>query len=199
MSQARDDAQHNLGRERIRLINDCLLELYHVRAKCERAQALDGTVPTQHRLALHTAIRDTYLALRPLRDETTIDDWWQTVELSSYWGEWIEATPDEDNAVPVAKTQDGKRIHARWQPYTGLETLQQITDIVEETTRTTHVFGGTKTETVKQPNPLKYRILLDISTTLEDAADRLGFAPRVDQTAARPEDNPVDPGGRFDE
>lgn len=174
-----DEDSDGRGRERARLINDCLTELFDVRAKCERARTLNAEVPTQHRIALYSAIRDTYLALRPLREEDAIKSWWESVTLSPRWGEWHEVEPDHEDAVPFATDENDDPVYGVWLPYSGLGTLDDLRDPVREEEIAVHVFGGVKRERRTEPDPLPYDILLDISSTLEDAAQRLGFAPAI--------------------
>lgn len=185
MSKA-DDDQPSLGRDRARLINERLIELFRVRAKCERARSLQGEVPLEHQIALFNQIRDAYLALRPLRDETAIDDWWESVTLSPRWGDWnTPVDPEEtEDAVPLAKTDQGV-LFGVFEPYEGLGTLDNLRDMVTEREQEVPVFGGVKEKTVREPNLPEYDILLDISSVLEDAADRLGFAPDVAEATPR--------------
>lgn len=121
-----------------------------------------------------------------------------SITLSPRWGDWNTPVDPEEtkDAVPLAKTEQGV-LFGVFEPYEGLETLDNLRDIVTESTESRPVFGGVKKKTVREPNLPEYDVLRDISSVLEDAADKLGFAPSVEQKTARPEDNPVDPGGRF--
>jgi hypothetical protein len=173
------DGGQSLGRDRARLINERLIEMFNVRAKCERARSLEGELSTEHHLAFHNSIRDVFHALRPLRDEDAVQSFWEEETLSPRWGDWQEATKDDPEAVPIDSTEDGDPIFAVWQPYEGLDRLDDLRNVVQNRDVTKNVFGGQSQETVKRPNPLPYDVLLDISMTLEDAAAQLGFAPET--------------------
>lgn len=186
-SDPQHDSQYSLGRDRARLINERLMQLFNVRSKCERARSLDGEVPTEHQIGLHNAIRDVYLAIRPLRDENAISEWWESVKLSRRWGEWQPAKSDHEDSVPIGQNEDGEMLYGVWQPYQGLDALDQLRDVVRHREERIRIFGGFKTKTTSEPHPLPYDVLLDISMTLEDACERLGFVPEVRESTPRTE------------
>jgi hypothetical protein len=186
---ANADPHHSLGRDRARLINDRILAMDQIREKCESARAQFGEVPDEHRLALHNSIRTLYMALRPLRDKDAVADFWEGATLSERWGTWVEAEASDDDSEIVDIDDDGNPVFATWHTYQGIDRIDGLRDPVAEREVIEQVFGGEKTETVVEPDPLPYDVLLDISTSLEDATERLGFAPETkvpDQTDPAP-------------
>jgi hypothetical protein len=160
---------------RQRIIEDAQLRCYEVRSEYQQASLLlSGQISRVEVYRLQQAVSDYYWALRPLRDEDPVRDWWDDVTLSEQWTYPVTKTEYEvrgSRAVPVEVTEEI--------PYEGLETLREHLDQTETVTKTKTGMRGRRTEKVTRQKVLDAGILVDVSGVLDDAADRLGFSPEV--------------------
>lgn len=156
------------------LVNDRLVDLYQARSKAIRARImLGGVAPHEFRVELQNAILDAYYALRPLRDENVVADYWEETIPSEDWIAGTTERVEVDGAIDEPLRVDREEVEV---PYQGIDAITELENNIERGEQTVHTVAGEKTqETVRQePPPLE--ILLDISSTLEDAAAKLGFA-----------------------
>lgn len=180
MSSDANERQEPTARTRKALIDRALQRVHDARTRCQGERLGYGDVDEALRADLQHAVLDLYWALRPLRGEDAIDEWWDDVELSEVWTERI--TDVKGNLYGR-----GVDIDMEEEPKSGLESLQVLDGMTQSETRELETFRGKRTETVVKPTILPYQILKDIAGTLEDAAGKLGFNPTVEEQAPRTE------------
>lgn len=159
---------------RSQLIEEAMVNCHDARADVLKAQQLEGQVTREYRLRLQQAIIEYYYALRPLREESPIEDWWNDVTLSK---QWIKDEREEKEVVGNIESGVVIEENTVTEYYDGLDHIERLKD-QRETRKSvkTGMMGRRETvETVQKV--LDAPVLLDISSTLDDAATKLGFAP----------------------
>lgn len=176
MPSTDDDSGGKSVRQRI--IEQAQIETHDARSTVIKTQLLAGGVPRDQLLSLQNAILQYYYALRPLREEDPVEGWWDDVQLSEAW---TDGTRIEREVV--GDLQTGPRIQTQETPnhVTGLETLHDLAGDTETVRRVSTGLCGRREETEERQRVLDVRILLDVSLVLDDAADRLGFAPDIEE------------------
>jgi hypothetical protein len=93
-------------------------------------------------------------------------------------------------------TDDDGAVIYNWR--TGLKHLEDWYE--RTTTRTEEVTGfcGSRTVTEEEPQLLPVKALFRIARYLDTAADQFGILADLNLQSVDPEQNPVDPEGRFD-
>lgn len=157
-----------------RLIDARQLEMHDAREDVLQAQFLRGQVPRQLSLRLQNTIVQLYYALRPLRNHELADDWWDTVVLSEQWIKEIEQRPRVSGDIDEPLSVEYEEVAV---PYTGLDKLADLKDMVEEKTVVEGGMMGESERTVREQKVLDAPILLDISTVLDDATEKFDFGP----------------------
>lgn len=180
MSSDSEHDQSPTARTRKRLIDLALQRVHQARTRCQGERLGYGEVDEALRADFQHAILDLYWALRPLRREDAIDEWWEEVELSDGWTERVTAVDGDLHG-------QGVDVGVEERPKQGLETLRYLDDMTHSQTREVETFRGKQAETVVTPTILPYEILKDIAGTLEDAAGKLGFNPAVEKHSPRTE------------
>lgn len=175
---------------RQRLIEEAQLRCHEARSNVMQAKLLTSKVPREAALRLQQALVDYYAALRPLRDEEIVADWWEDVTLSENWIKDVRVetepvvTGDYIGREPVSVKAKKKRVVEH---YEGLDTLERLDSMTEEKTVEKTGMRGKRTETITRLKVLDPGILQDISYVLDDAADKLGFGPEVESEMPRDE------------
>lgn len=181
-----DDSGRKTVRERI--IEDAQMRCHQARSRCYRARMIyDGEVPQEIKLALQEAIIDYYRAMRPLRDESIIRDFWEDAILSRRWikgqRQVEQPTVDGDlhgHGVSVRTETTTETVY-----YRGLDVLEDLETATEtERVEKTSMRGRT-TEEVTRQKVLPAGVLVDIASVLDDAAAKLGFKPDTEQQRSR--------------
>lgn len=173
---------------REKLIEEAQVEMQRARSTVTRAEmAYDGRVPRQYRMELQRAVLDYYDALRPLREEGLIAEWWETVELSDSWTEQrivrdVEVDGDVDSRRPARVLDWGQ--HAETVPVEGVDSLEGLRTAVEPYRETNRSMRGSREVTGQRKVVLEADALLDIASKLDDAANKLGFRPPMELVSA---------------
>lgn len=152
MARNKDGGAGN-GRSRRRLIEEAQQVCHYVRAQCQEERSYQGEVPEPYRIDFQNSIANYYWALRPMREESVVKEWWEKAELSEHWFD----------------SETGE-------PYTGLDTIAKANRLMETDQFQRQTMRGVETVTQSRPVVLPYVILEDISGVLDDAAAKLGFA-----------------------
>ena len=192
MSSNRDSSDGgSVGKTvRQKLIEEAQLRCHESRSEVTKSKFLTNSVPRQVALRLQQTVSDYYSALRPLRDEDPVSDWWNNVTLSERWIKDVRTetepvvTGDVLGREPISVQQNTKRVVDY---YEGLDTLERIGSMTETKEVTKSGMRGVRTETVTRVKVLDPTILVDISFVLDDAANKLGFAPEVESEMPRDE------------
>jgi hypothetical protein len=147
------DGTRTAGRSRGRIIAATQERAFKaVNRYVEAANSLDDSGEARVAAAeLHNAVMAYYRALRPLRNEEVIEDFWEGAEWE-YRGDRVK----------------------------GLDKLAQVMVESEEDTEHRQGFLGARTERKRKPLRLAPKTLIQLAATLDDAAVKLGFAPEVD-------------------
>ncbi|RDZ39432.1 hypothetical protein C5B91_20185 [Haloferax sp. Atlit-10N] len=166
---------------REKLIEDAQVEVHEARSKVTRVRLMYDHVPRAWRQELQEAIIAYYYALRPLRTEGIIEEWWGSVELSSEWTREVVT----DTETVVRETENGGFAEetvdvTEVKPYRGLQILEELeTATVSETVEKSDM-RGTRYESVSRQLVLDAPVLIDIAGVLDDAATKLGFSPSIE-------------------
>lgn len=150
------------GRTRKDIIENAQQFCHYVRAECQEVRSQNGQVPEDYRFWFQSAITNYYWALRPMREEPAVMDWWDEVELSDRW-----THPETD------------------EPFAGLDLINDVNELSEVVPVEKKTIRGRKTEQQSQPVALPFTILQDISGALDDAGARLGFTPSAPRKRQR--------------
>jgi hypothetical protein len=175
---------------RQKLIEEAQLRCHEARSEVQKAKLLAGEVPREVALRLQQSISDYYAALRPLREGDPVDGWWTDVTLSE---NWVKDVRTETEQVVTGDPLDREKVSVKQREkqiveyYEGLDTLQKIDSMTEKKQVTKSGMRGRRKETVSRLKVLDPAILIDISFVLDDAANRLGFAPEVESEMPRDE------------
>ncbi|MCO8266645.1 hypothetical protein NKF06_08610 [Haloferax sp. AB510] len=186
MSKA-DDLRSKTVRERI--IEDAQVRCHQKRSEVQDARLRMSIVPRSLRGDFQNRVLEYYRALRPLRTEGIIKEWWSSVVLSPSWtagreyifeidGQEIEVSQDE--AMTIYEKQGVAPVEVRDIPYRGLERLDELEDATETVVETRSTMRGVREEQTTQQVVLDVRQLMDIASTLDDAATKLGFKPSIE-------------------
>jgi hypothetical protein len=150
-----------------------MVNCHEARADVLKAQQLAGTVGREYRLRLQQVIIGYYYNLRPLRDHSAVDGWWDEVVLSREWvkdenvEKSVEGSPENGLEIVEERVEEY---------YRGLGTIETIPQMKEEWVEVeSGMMGKKETKRVDQ-KVLDAQVLLDIASTLDDAADKLGFS-----------------------
>jgi len=168
---------------RQKLIEEAQLRCHEARSELQKAKLLYGTVPREVALRLQQRIADYYYALRPLRNEDPVADWWDDGPLSKHWIKDVRiekepvVTGDYLGQESVGVRQRKKKVIDRYQ---GLDHLEQLDSMTETKTVTKSGMRGTRKEKSTRQKALDAEILRDLSSTLDDAATKLGFGPEIE-------------------
>lgn len=168
---------------RQQLIEHTQLQCHQARSTVQQAKLLDGSVPRNLALRLQQRIVDYYYALKPLRNEAPVDDWWDSVQLSE---NWIKDVRTERQPVVTGDYQGRQPVGVQYEQtkvvdyYEGLDQLERLDSMTETKTVTKSTLRGVREETTTRQKALDPAILIDITATLDDAATRLGFSPDVE-------------------
>ncbi len=192
MSKSDPESNGHSGGKTVRqdLIEETMFRCHEARSKVQKVKFLTNSVPREVALKFQQTISDYYAALRPLRDNDPVAGWWDDVTLSDSWIKdvRIEAKPvvtgDYLGRQPVSVQKDKERVVER---YEGLNTLEKLGSMTETEENVKNGMRGVRTETVTRLKVLDPSILVDISFTLDDAADKLGFSPEVESEMPRDE------------
>jgi hypothetical protein len=185
-----DDSSSGGKTIRQRLIEEAQLRCHEARSNVLQAKLLANKVPRESALRFQQTLVDYYAALRPLRDEEIVADWWDDVTLSEHWIKDVRVetepvvTGDYLGTEQVSVQQQKERVVEH---YEGLDTIEKLDSMTEEKTVSKKGMRGRRTETVSRLKVLDIEILKDISFTLDDAADKLGFGPEVESEMPRDE------------
>ncbi|ELZ76071.1 hypothetical protein [Haloferax volcanii] len=194
-----DDPRSKTVRERI--IEDAQVRCHQKRSEVQDARLRMSMVPRSLRGDFQNRVLEYYRALRPLRSEGIIKEWWSSVVLSPTWtakreyvfeidGQTLEVSQDE--AMAFYEKQGVPPVEVRDIPFQGLERLDELEDATETVVETRSTMRGVREEQTTQQVVLDVRQLMDIAGVLDDAATKLGFAPAFD------EETPNDDGGLDD-
>lgn len=180
----RDEQSHPGKTARRRIIEDAEIRCYEKRRDLRQEQLLrDGNVPRETRLALQEAVINYYYALFPLRNEDPVDEWWDSVTLSDEWT--TEQTVTTRQIVGTRSMYGKARVETREdtveQPVEGLDTLQQVEAQTVERENEIQDAKGERTETERFQVILPAEVLVDISLVLDEAVNRLGMGPAVEE------------------
>jgi hypothetical protein len=166
---------------RERLIEDAQVDVNEARSKVIRVRMLYNDVPRAWRQQLQEAILGYYYVLKPLRTEGIIKDWWQSVELSEHWTHEVVVDTEER----LEEDEDGDLVEVERpvteeRPFRGLAVLEDLETAVEQETTEKRDMRGVRRETTTRQLVLDAKVLMDIASTLDDAATKLGFAPSIE-------------------
>ncbi|AFK19013.1 MULTISPECIES: hypothetical protein [Haloferax] len=179
MSSRNDGPPQKTMRER--LIEEAQVDVHEARSKVTRVRLMYDGVPRAWRQELQEAIIAYYYALRPLRTEGLIKDWWSSVELSEEW----TRTAVVDTETVLEESDDGELVEVEKPitdqiPYRGLGILEDVETATESEVVSVSDMRGEREETVSRQLVLDASILVDIAGVLDDAATKLGFAPSIE-------------------
>jgi hypothetical protein len=194
-----------------RLVTAAQEKCHRARQQYLQSRYLDKSLSRATTLNFHLAVLEYYEELRPLREKSAVEDFWTDAVLfqrrvgtrlvdsegrplepaerhddgSIVSVVYADEDPDEQAPMPV------QSIGARWEPeieeVTGLDSLPQLANrTTTQEKEVSNSFGETSVqeETIE---PLDGDVLLQISRTLDDAAEKLGFAPEAPDSKPRTE------------
>lgn len=193
MARNRDEEEGKQGKTAIeRVIEHHQLRTHEARSRVLQTQHVLTNVPRQPRLRLQQEILDYYYAMKPLRDRSEVEDWWDNVTLSENWvkGENIVQNVTGDVQSGVKIEEEVEQVY-----YEGLDEIPDQLTEVEVDTVYEHGLSGPSTTNKRQRKVLPADVLIDLATVLDDAAMKLGFGPEGEAPVADPMDNVVDPRG----
>lgn len=167
----------------------------------------DDSIKRMAELRFHLSVIRYYHELRTLRNNAAVEEFWEEAVLyRKYISEQL--VDNEGNQVKVAATNDNDQIShvyypddddpevipvinldLSWEPLyqeiTGLDTIEDLTLQQDQSTRTVSNAFGETIITEPTQEPLDGEILLSISKTLDEAAEKLGFAPQEPESVPR--------------
>lgn len=161
------DGGGTVGASRARIIA-------HAQERCHQARTqyieAENTIEGgEHALVaaaeLHNAVIEYFYALRPLKDEDPVEDFWDDVVL------WTEQIPVRTEAGGISMEE---------QPVTGFDQLAQEAIKHKTVQEERDGYLGKRVVTRDIPIRLPPDILLRISAKLDQAAGMLGFKPSTD-------------------
>jgi len=160
---------------RRRIIEEAQLQCFQARSACIRARDAYGEVPRDYRRYFQETILDYYWALKPLKDEPPVDDWWDLVELSANWRTVMREAPQvsADGGEPATVGPERTDSKAR----TGLDTLKHLDEATEVITEAQQSYLGSWSAEIERPHVLPHAVLKDLSDRLDEAWGRLGGNP----------------------
>lgn len=183
-----------------RVIEHHQLRTHEARSRVLQTQHVLTAVPRKPRLRLQQELLDYYFALKPLRNRPEVEDWWDDVVLSENWIKDRTVTETTSQEV-VGDIETGVNIveetteEVDLEYYRGLDLLPEKLTETTTSTEYSHGISGPENSQTKRRRVLDAEILIDIATTLDDAAIKLGFGPDGDAPEADPTENLVDPRG----
>lgn len=197
MAGSDDETGGNPGKSAVeRIIEHHQLQIHEARSRVLQSSHVLAHVPREPRLRLQQAILDYYHALKPLRDRPEVEEWWSQVTLSENWVK--DRTVETDVTVggdPINGVEVTEEEREVVEYYEGLDVIpEEFTQTVTETVHE-HGFSGPSTATKRTRKVMDAQTLIDVASTLDDAAVKLGFAPEGDTPETAPHDNRVDPRG----
>lgn len=153
-----DERQGAASVSRARIIAEAQARTHDARMQfIESANSIEqGAHENLAAAQLHNAVIEYFYALRPLKDEPPVRQFWNEVVL------WEEAESGE--------TKKAK----------GFDRLEQEAVRFQTTRSTSKGYLGTRTEVNREPIRLPPDVLLRISAKLDQAAGKLGFLPETD-------------------
>jgi hypothetical protein len=192
MSKSESDSEGNSGGKTVRqeLIENAMLRCHDARSKVQKVKYLANSVPRETSLKFQQAIADYYAALRPLRENDPVEDWWDDVTLSK---QWVKDVHEETKPVVTGDYLGREPVSVRERTekvvefYEGLNTLERLDAMTETIENVKSGMRGVRTEKRTRLKVLSPSILIDISYVLDDAADKLGFSPEVESEMPRDE------------
>jgi hypothetical protein len=192
MSRSESESNGQSGGKTVRqkLIEEAMFRCHQSRSEVQKQKFLTNSVPRKVALRFQQTISDYYAALRPLRQNDPVQDWWDSVELSKRWIKDIRVetepvvTGDYIGREQVGVKTRKKRVVDR---YEGLDALERLGSMTETKEITKSTMRGVRKETTSRLKLLDPGVLIDISFTLDDAADKLGFSPNVESEMPRDE------------
>lgn len=189
----RDNNDRKQGKTAIeQVIEHHQLRTHEARSRVLQTQHVLTNVPRDPRLRLQQEILDFYYALKPLRNRPDVEDWWGEVTLSENWVKdrttTTKVTGDMESGVQIEEVVE--EVY-----YEGLDEIPDALTRTETTTSRSHGLSGPSQSKKTQRKVLGAEILIDLATTLDDAAMKLGFGPEGDAPEADPVENVVDPRG----
>lgn len=175
--RAEDDEITRKGAVATRLITRAQQRNHRARADYLEARQLSDDAPWQIQHELQAAVMEFYQALRPLREHKAVEDFWEEVEICEIQTGWDPVVKD---GVVVDYNPEIKTI-------TGFESLEELTAQRTSQEETISDSFGTRTVTVRDRDLVDGEILLGASQKLDDAANKLGFGPDIDESTPRTE------------
>lgn len=170
-----------------KIIENAKANSFQARVNCSAAQSDAGGVPRELRLEYQQALINYYWALRPLKENGEVSEWWDGVEPSEQWTREVETESDEagsasDRAATIQKSRTVQ------QPVTGLDAIKDLNKNVRVVEETKHTMRGRIVDRERIVQALPFEILEDIEATLDDASNRLGLT--IGSSDAPPDDDP---------
>ncbi|WP_224332884.1 hypothetical protein [Haloprofundus halobius] len=166
---------------REKLIEAAQIRVHEERVICLRANLRFNTVPRSKREDFQTALLDYYHALRPLRKEGIVNNFWENEVLSKKLTQPTEVEQQNVKAqIDGGKPTISTETVSVDKPIEGLDWLEELEDETETNIEEQRTMRGTlPPKRTERPLVLPADVLIDIAGVLDDAAARLGFSPEV--------------------
>lgn len=211
MAQSDEHAGNRKSHVPTRLVTAAQEKCHRARQQYLQSRYLDKSLSRATTLNFHLAVLEYFEELRPLREKAAVEDHWNDAVLVQRRVGTRLVDPEGRPLEPVERNDDGsiksvvyadentadqtpmpvQSVAARWEPeieeITGLDSLPQLANRTTTQEReVSNSFGETtiREESVK---PLDGDVLLQISRALDDAAEKLGFAPEAPDSKPRTE------------
>lgn len=175
MSSTEDEQISRKGAIATRIITRAQQRNHQARAEYLEARQISEDVPWPIHHELQAAVMELYQALRPLREHNAVEEFWNSVEICDIHSGW-------DPVVKNGRVVDYDPV---FETLTGFESLEELT--AKRTSQTITIsdsFGEREVETADR-DLVDEQVLLKASQALDDAANKLGFGPDIDESTPR--------------
>lgn len=172
---AEEDQITRKGSVATRIITQAQQRNHRARSDFLEARQLSGDVPWRIHHELQAAVMEFYQALRPLREHKAVEEFWEEVELCTIQTGWD----------PVIKNGAIVDYEPVTETITGFESLEELTAQRTSQEKTISDSFGERTVQVRDRDLVDGEVLLGASQKLDDAANKLGFGPDVDESTPR--------------
>lgn len=172
-----DDQISRKGAIATRIITQAQQRNHRARSNYLEARQMSDDVPWQIHHELQAAVMEFYQGLRPLREHNAVEDFWKEVEICEIQTGWD----------PVVKNGKIVDYNAEIDTITGFESLEELTARRTSEEKTVSDSFGTRTVQTSDRDLVDGHVLLGASQKLDDAANKLGFGPDIDESTPRTE------------
>ncbi|MCU4926912.1 hypothetical protein OB905_13135 [Halobacteria archaeon AArc-dxtr1] len=176
MSSSEDQISRK-GAIATRIITRAQQRNHRARSDYIEARQLSPDVPWSIHHELQAAVMEFYMALKPLREHTSVEEFWEEAEICQIQDGW-EA---------VKKNGEVVNYRPKMQTMTGFDRLESLTNQpTDEVKEIEDCFGKREIHTQSR-ELVDGHVLLNASQKLDDAANKLGFGPDIDESTPRTE------------